>query len=61
VSPRCDAFVLCENEATHEQPHPILGHVPCCDRCARLITDEDMEPAITLSELGDAIRKPVKP
>lgn len=34
----CCQFALCENEATTQRPHPILGAVPTCDRC-----DEKME------------------
>lgn len=30
----CEWFALCTNEATHTEPHPILGDVPICDRCA---------------------------
>lgn len=34
--PRCEWFAACENPATHEEPHPVLGAVPCCDRCAKV-------------------------
>jgi hypothetical protein len=30
----CQWFALCTNEATRVEPHPILGDVPICDRCA---------------------------
>lgn len=30
----CEWFLLCENEATTTEPHPILGDVPICERCA---------------------------
>ena len=30
----CEWFALCENPATREHPHPVLGSVPICDRCA---------------------------
>lgn len=33
---RCEWFVLCENVATHLEPHPILGEVPACDRCVQI-------------------------
>lgn len=29
----CEWFALCTNAATHDEPHPILGPVPACDRC----------------------------
>lgn len=32
----CEWFALCENAATHDEPHPVLGGVPCCDRCAKI-------------------------
>lgn len=31
----CEWFALCENPATGTTPHPILGAVPTCDRCAK--------------------------
>lgn len=33
---RCQWFALCENEATGTTPHPVLGDVPTCPRCAAL-------------------------
>lgn len=30
----CQWFALCVNDATQLVPHPILGDVPACDRCA---------------------------
>lgn len=33
----CEWFALCENEATHHEPHPVLGDVPRCDRCAKVV------------------------
>lgn len=30
----CAWFALCENPATTTEPHPILGPVPICQRCA---------------------------
>lgn len=29
----CEWFVMCTNEATTTQSHPVLGDVPICDRC----------------------------
>lgn len=30
----CQWFALCDREATQSVPHPVLGDVPTCDRCA---------------------------
>ena len=30
----CMWFAACDNPATGTTPHPILGDVPTCDRCA---------------------------
>ena len=30
----CKWFALCDNPATTTKPHPILGSVPICQRCA---------------------------
>ena len=32
---RCEWFARCRNQATQTEPHPILGDVPICDRCAK--------------------------
>lgn len=32
----CEWFLRCTNKATHMEPHPILGEVPCCDRCSKI-------------------------
>lgn len=29
----CQAFLLCKNEATTTEPHPILEDYPICKRC----------------------------
>ena len=34
----CRWFLRCDNPATTTVPHPILGAVPCCDRCAKFAT-----------------------
>lgn len=34
----CGWFAGCENDATGETPHPILGNVPTCDSCAEWAT-----------------------
>lgn len=31
----CQWVLMCENDATGTQSHPILGDVPICDRCQR--------------------------
>jgi len=31
---RCRWFLYCENPATATEPHPLLGNVPICPRCA---------------------------
>ena len=56
---RCEWFALCENQATHDEPHSSLGSVPCCDRCATLADPDtaadslqrqaDAQPGITRS------------
>lgn len=33
----CQWFLYCGRDATHMEPHPILGHVPTCDNCKMLI------------------------
>ena len=33
----CEWFVLCSNEVTHYEPHPILGPFPACDRCMKVV------------------------
>ncbi len=30
----CEWFAYCENRATLTMPHPVLGGVPICERCA---------------------------
>lgn len=41
----CQWFALCANETTTALPHPILGPVPCCERCARQVGAEaDLVP-----------------
>jgi hypothetical protein len=36
----CEYFYLCENPADGTVSNPILGPVPCCDRCARTVGAE---------------------
>lgn len=47
----CAWFVRCTNDADGTLPHPILGDVPCCNRCASLVgevlqpfTDQEVAP-----------------
>lgn len=35
----CAWWALCGNPATGTRPHPILGHVPICDRCNQKVED----------------------
>jgi hypothetical protein len=32
----CAWYLKCENPATRLVPHPVLGNVPACERCAKL-------------------------
>lgn len=32
--PTCEWFALCANDSAGTIKHPILGDVPCCQRCA---------------------------
>jgi hypothetical protein len=29
----CQWFVLCDRDAVTVTPHPLIGAVPCCQRC----------------------------
>lgn len=42
----CEWFLLCANEATTTRPHPVLGDVPCCDRCAAFVDSDDPAPPL---------------
>lgn len=33
----CQWWFMCENQAVQTRPHPILGHVPICERCNTLV------------------------
>ena len=35
----CQWFLRCYNAATTTVPHPILGNVPCCAKCAAFATE----------------------
>lgn len=37
----CGWFALCENTATTTAPHPILGWIPVCQRCAERISNDN--------------------
>lgn len=34
IAGRCQWFALCDHDAAGAVAHPILGLVPCCQRCA---------------------------
>lgn len=34
----CEWFALCDRPATTYVQHPVLGAVPCCQRCAERAT-----------------------
>lgn len=40
---RCQWFALCDHDATLTVPHPALGDVPACARCAALADPDDSE------------------
>lgn len=37
----CEWFALCVNPTEHGVSHPVLGLVPCCDRCATKLGMQD--------------------
>lgn len=49
----CEWFAMCTNEATHEEPHPILGNVPCCDRCSQIGRLSPEEELAKIKEVND--------
>jgi len=48
----CSWFALCFNDTTKAAPYPILGYVPCCDRCAEKMEITNRVEISTLSELS---------
>jgi hypothetical protein len=48
----CQWFLRCTNEATGTTPHPILGEVPTCDRCAAFAQPDVDERAAMQSLKG---------
>lgn len=34
MNEQCQYFALCPNDAAGVVEHPVLGDVPCCERCA---------------------------
>ena len=32
----CHWFAKCDRQATHLEPHPVLGPQPACDRCPEI-------------------------
>lgn len=55
----CEWYALCANLAVGTTPHPILGPVPICDRCAQrhnlpvTLTPEGQERAHVERSAGD--------
>ena len=39
----CEWFAMCNNAATTTEPHPILGDVPICKRCADKLQNIDAQ------------------
>lgn len=52
VEQMCEWFARCGRTATGTTPHPILGEVPTCDRCAEFARREDH----TVQSDEDAVR-----
>lgn len=49
--PRCAMFALCSNAPTHVVPHPVLGSVYSCERCAtKLGMMSDAKPLTTFRD-----------
>jgi hypothetical protein len=44
VTKRCEWFALCENVTDKVADHPILGPIPCCDRCAKVVGGTNYTP-----------------
>lgn len=44
ITPTCEWFALCANDAEGAVMHPILGPVPTCRRCADKM-DQTLIPA----------------
>lgn len=39
--PECEWFAMCDNRAIGTLPHPVIGPVPICERCANLVGQLD--------------------
>jgi hypothetical protein len=37
ANPLCQWFAACDRPALGALPHPVLGHVPACERCAQVV------------------------
>jgi hypothetical protein len=46
----CNWFALCTNDATTTEPHPILGDVPICARCATIVREQGGRSCPTCGE-----------
>jgi hypothetical protein len=51
---QCEWFARCELEATTLVPHPVLGDVPACDRCAYFAEHGEFPPKELELEARDA-------
>lgn len=50
----CEWFARCDNQTDRVATHPILGMVPCCDRCAEVTgTQTAQVPPELLREWND--------
>lgn len=48
----CEWFLLCANDTDKGIEHPILGLVPCCERCAKSLGMEERRTVALASPVG---------